>query len=550
MATIEVLALARSPDDLRSSLRAAKEKYGAQTGTGLGGVKYVGREGIVGPLKSTDAVVDVFAMDRGHFDAANAAKARTHWLHGEPGNLALIDGDCPNSVQVQFCCVPLCTFCSVMACIWPALRCDFWFCRNWRYPHEDMAFPDWADRALVFTDKGVVGRRDFTGKLNAITWDGFRIEDVRIRTFDACLCSIPTGICFCFDEPSEGWFERDPLETACYFGFGFLGACCRYAFCRPEAPGLYRATISSIHHKREGRDDGGPMATIEVLALARSPDDLRSSLRAAKEKYRASTAAAAAWANHFAAFGSQDVGKILLDYCEQSKIVVYNWHDDTETVYNGMAGAKRCFNELFAKLKDLSGLAAPVIHVEEGNPKSVFLIWRCPTSGFTHCTDTFLFDDAGKIVRQTVCILNEGAPACKAPLCTEPQGGPVQASWDNHFAAFGAQDVDRILLDYTEKSTIKVYNQVTDELTEFKGLKAVKECFTGLFSDLSDLSGLAAPAIRVEEATEGKAGMVFLVWRCPSSGYNHATDTFLFDKDGKIAKQNVVIMKPAAEAGE
>ena len=251
-----------------------------------------------------------------------------------------------------------------------------------------------------------------------------------------------------------------------------------------------------------------------------------------------------AWDNHFAAFGGQDVSKVLLDYCEESKIIVYNWHDDTETVYNGMAGAKRCANELFAKLKDLSGLAAPEIHVEEGNPKSVFLIWRCPTSGFTHCTDTFLFDDAGKILRQTVCILNEGAPACKAPLCTEPQGGPVQASWDNHFAAFGAQDVDKILLDYTEKSTIKVYNQVTDELTEFKGLKAVRECFTGLFSDLSDLSGLAAPAIRVEEATEGKAGMVFLVWRCPSSEYNHATDTFLFDKDGKIAKQNVVIMKP------
>ena len=57
-----------------------------QTGTGLGGVKYVGREGIVGPLMSTDAVVDVFAMDRGLFDAANAAKARTHWLHGEPGH--------------------------------------------------------------------------------------------------------------------------------------------------------------------------------------------------------------------------------------------------------------------------------------------------------------------------------------------------------------------------------------------------------------------------------------------------------------------------------
>jgi len=257
-----------------------------------------------------------------------------------------------------------------------------------------------------------------------------------------------------------------------------------------------------------------------------------------------------AWDNHAEAFGTKDLSKVLLDYCEQSKIIVYNWHDNTETEYNGMAGAKECFTGLFGALTDMSGLEVPQAIVEEGNPKQVFLIWRCPTSGFTHATDTFLFDDAGKIVRQTVVIYNEGAPAGKAPLCTEPQGGPVQASWDNHFAAFGAQDVDKVLKDYTEKSVIKVYNQVTDELVEFKGLKGVKECFTGLFKDLSDLSGLAAPAIRVEEATEGKAGMVFLVWRCPSSGYNHATDTFLFDAAGKIAKQNVVIMKPAAEAGE
>ena len=108
----------------------------------------------------------------------------------------------------------------------------------------------------------------------------------------------------------------------------------------------------------------------------------------------------------------------------------------------------------------------------------------------------------------------------------------------------------QVLKDYTEKSVIKVYDQITGELTEFKGLKGVKECFTGLFKDLSDLSGLAAPAIRVEEASGGIAGSVFLVWRCPSSGYTHVTDTFLFDEDGKIAKQNVVIMKPAAEAGE
>ena len=155
-----------------------------------------------------------------------------------------------------------------------------------------MAFPDWADSALVFTDKGVVGRRDFTGRVNAITWDGFKMKDVRIRTFDgpSCLCSIPTGICC--DEHSDPRFDPDPLETACYFGFLF--ACCRYACHQPEAPGLYRATISSIHHTRHGSGDDWyyrATASIEVLALARSPDDLRSSLLAAKEKYGAPKAA-------------------------------------------------------------------------------------------------------------------------------------------------------------------------------------------------------------------------------------------------------------------
>ena len=55
-----------------------------------------------------------------------------------------------------------------------------------------------------------------------------------------------------------------------------------------------------------------------------------------------------AWDNHFAAFGGQDVSKVLLDYCEESKIIVYNWHDDTETVYNGMAGALAASFILFA----------------------------------------------------------------------------------------------------------------------------------------------------------------------------------------------------------
>ena len=90
----------------------------------LSGVEYVGREGIVGPLMKTDAVVDVLAMDRGLFDAANAAKARTHWLHGEPGNLALFDMG--GSGLVELCCVPPVPFLWVLGCLFGSLfaLCD------------------------------------------------------------------------------------------------------------------------------------------------------------------------------------------------------------------------------------------------------------------------------------------------------------------------------------------------------------------------------------------------------------------------------------------
>ena len=265
-----------------------------QTGRDLG-IAYVGSKGIWAPLMSADAVVDSFAVDRGLFDAANAAKARTHWVHGRPGGLGVTDGVGPSAIPTQFCCVPpFWSFVSVLLC--PMAACGYFL--NRRNPHEDMAFPDWADRALVFTDKGVVGRRVFStpnGGINAITWNGFRIGDVRIQTFDSpsCMCSTPVmmpPICPGMEglKSNDPRFDGDPLILACYFGL--CCACCRYTCFQPEAPGLYRATISSIHKTTVSDGDSSysfPTASIEVLALARSPDDLRSSLRAAKEKYGA-----------------------------------------------------------------------------------------------------------------------------------------------------------------------------------------------------------------------------------------------------------------------
>jgi hypothetical protein len=48
---------------------------------------------------------------------------------------------------------------------------------------------------------------------------------------------------------------------------------------------------------------------------------------------------------------------------------------------------------------------------------------------------------------------------------------------------------------------------------------------------------LDAPVVDVVE----NPGMVFLVWKCPGSGVLNATDTFLFDENFKITRQNVVV---------
>ena len=105
----------------------------------------------------------------------------------------------------------------------------------------------------------------------------------------------------------------------------------------------------------------------------------------------------------------------------------------------------------------------------------------------------------------------------------------------------------KILLDYTGTSQVTVYDATTGKKSVYTGLTEIEECFTELFAALPDLSSLGAPVVQVEE---GPFGMVYLVWECPSSGFTHATDTFMFEAEtGKIDKQMVVVQTaPKMEA--
>lgn len=119
--------------------------------------------------------------------------------------------------------------------------------------------------------------------------------------------------------------------------------------------------------------------------------------------------------------------------------------------------------------------------------------------------------------------------------------GSIQAAWDNHFKAFGDQDLDKIMLDYDETSVARVYNNADGKKDEFAGLTAIRGMFEQLFKDLPDLATLEAPIVDVDAA----GNQVFLVWKCPGCGFDTATDTFIFGPNFKIKRQNIVITKKA-----
>ena len=258
------------------------------------------------PLLPTDPVVDVFALDRSLFDDANAAKRRVHLCNGAPGTL---DYDGKNNF-----CVALG---GPFVLPWTAhfvFFCPFVFapqiCNLVCYKHKDMDFPAWADHALIVTEKGVIGRRDmrpdktpeelakrqaryarynlevspYERDVNAIAWDGFDVDRVEIRTYDRT----------CYPPGSLPPAHPDPLSYA--LGFGCYVPCCFWVCRQPTTPGLYHLRILSDHtaNVSQARHDSEriPSGQIDLVALARSPEDMLESLRAARARYGAPAAAA------------------------------------------------------------------------------------------------------------------------------------------------------------------------------------------------------------------------------------------------------------------
>lgn len=301
------------------------------------------------------------------------------------------------------------------------------------------------------------------------------------------------------------------------------------------------------------------------------------------------------WNNHFDAFGAgvgaadgspereAALDKIMLDYNNDSVVRLFDHsvagtNEEKLSTYgpNDLPAIRNMFAGLFPALAGCGGEAADdklQAGVDVDNQGlQVFLVWSCSSASFNRATDTFIFDDAGKIVNQNIVVAKTaGLAASRADALVQFRrlqytgGATVQESWTNHADAFmagaaaggnPARDqtamdaaVTKIMLDYTEQSIIRTFtfkaqaNSVDGDFAEHEGLDKIRDLFTGLFESFSNST---APNVLQALVVEEKAPQVFLVWDAPDSKYKEATDTFVFSESApyRIHRQNIALFTP------
>lgn len=253
----------------------------------------------------------------------------------------------------------------------------------------------------------------------------------------------------------------------------------------------------------------------------------------------------AAWSNYVAMFVAQNSTGILAGYTPQSELVIHDFTTGNSAQFEWLDQIKGTFESLFAYLTDMTETAFSVVDLEDASGEDqVFLVWKAAASGVQVATDSFDFTAAGKIMTLTFVLWTDA----DKPFLTEnvvlttvaaDQPGPVQEHWDNYHLSFGTGNMTLIKCDYSEQSVIRVYDTVSETKRVFTGMAGVEEMFTESFAIRSN-DCVSLPIVRVKEADGDKGGYVFITVSWPCAGYYQWTDTFWFDENGMITRQNIV----------
>lgn len=273
----------------------------------------------------------------------------------------------------------------------------------------------------------------------------------------------------------------------------------------------------------------------------------------------------AAWQNHFAAFGSQNLAAVLEEYTEESIVTEYNHIGGTLEVFKGKAEIRGWYIRFFKRLFDLSDLAAPSITITEPDgdePGNVLSVFSAPASGLAEATGTFLFDCkerskrskgsklSCKVSRQNAVVTYRDpraagrAPEAGAllPATVEPSSvGPTSVTWSLILQCryMNRCKKKNLFKRYTPKSVINVYNYEDGSHTVYEGLKDIKKYYKSAF----DFVNIRTPVQRIAESPDAAPLGVFFAW---SSDSNMGTETLISNSQGKVVRENVVIYSKLA----
>jgi len=275
------------------------------------------------------------------------------------------------------------------------------------------------------------------------------------------------------------------------------------------------------------------------------------------------------WDNHFAAFGAFNESDIMQDYTDDSLVSVFNDVCDGNTdgtqaqgykTYKGKAKIEEMFTALFDQMgRDNTKIDGDKVGPDNGKAKvmdaagpagNVFLTWATKgldTEEIHYATDTFSFkqvDGDYKIDKQNIVITqkNTDNQQCLPAAQTKPKTHAdcqtagactkLEAGWANHFKAFDDKSETAIMNEYNDKSIIQVFNFEDGSFDTYDTTDKILEFFKGAWKDITTVKPLL-------EQLDADHNSVFLVWQ--SNSIKHATDTFIFDDEGKIVRQNIVL---------
>ena len=255
--------------------------------------------------------------------------------------------------------------------------------------------------------------------------------------------------------------------------------------------------------------------------------------------------------NHADAFAEQDVDKIMLDYTEDTVFSGFDHASGAPFEKRGRAEIREMFSGFWTSVGEWKGFKS--VHEYCTNDPAVrsgFLVWAAPGNGILQATDTFVYDENFKIIRQTFV---GGQAASKtnghaADVASKTNGHAADATsyrptcsedvFKNHADAFAEQDVDKIMLDYTEDTVFSGFDHASGAPFEKRGRAEIREMFSGFWTSVGEWKGFKSVHEYCTNDPAVRSG--FLVWAAPGNGILQATDTFVYDENFKIIRQTFV----------